>query len=523
MLQHQVKLPSPATLAAAVQALRTAEPGEQVLLILPDEADELAHSVRLQSLRRQADALQVQVGLLTNDPDIRYHARHARIPTFRNLQQAGRRWRYPSPLPPLPSPASVRPTRLSPPPDSGLDTRAPEIITLPHKTILVGETRRRKRHWLVVALSYLLLLAVLGGLAAGAAVLLIPQATVTLVPARTSFVISEDITARVGIEEPTYLARRVPARPVQTRVEGFDTIATTGLEEAALGKATGTVRFINRTAREIPVPANTIVRTTTGNNVRFRVTEAITVTSGLGQSATALIEAVEPGRKGNVPALTINEIEGPLNLQLRVSNERPTAGGTVEPVPVVTAGDKERLLGKLQAELQKQAYARLGESLQQGEIIPPETVRTFTLAETYDHFAGEPAEMLGLQLQLLARGLAVDVADAQAMAERSLRESIPPDHFLLEETIQISDPTFVRFSDEAVDMTFTASAQALIPIKISDVRALLRGVPLADAPALLQEQFDLDQPPLVELNPNWLDSLPLIGTRIRVRVLQQAP
>ncbi len=520
MIQHQVELPTPATAAAAIAALRYAEPGEQVLLILPDEADDLAHPVRLQSLRRQADAMQVQVGLVTNDADIRYHARKARIPTFRSATRADKRWRYPSPPPTLPAPHQMRPTVIKPPPDVGLNLKAPDIITLPHKTIIVGYTRRRKRPLWLTILGYLLILAIVGGLAVGAAVLLLPQATVTLVPARTRFVSSEQITARVGIEEPSYFNLLVPARNVQTRVEGFDTIATSGLEEAPVGKATGTVRFINRTARDIPVPENTIVRTTTGNNVRFRITEAITVTAGIGQSTTAPIEAVEPGRKGNIPALTINEIEGPLNLSLRVSNESPTAGGTVEPVAVVTAADKEQLLGKLQAELQQQAYARLGESLQQGEVIPPETVHTFTLAETYDRFAGERAEELGLQLQLLARGLAVNVEDAQALVERTLRESIPSDHFLLEESIQVSDPTFVRFSDEAVDMTLTASADALLPIKISDVRSVLRGVPLAEAPQRLQEAFELDQPPVIELSPNWLGRLPFIATRIRVRVLQ---
>ena len=520
MTPHQVPLNAPATLAAALAALRQAQPGAQVLLILPKQVDELAHVVRLQTLRRQADALGVQVGLVTDDADVRYHARAARIPTFRKVARAGRRWRYPVAPPALPSPSYVRPLVASPPPDAGLGLRAPDIVTLPHKTILVGSIRRKKRSVWLVALGYLLLLVVIAGLAAGAAVLLIPQATVTLVPARTRFVSSEQITARVGIEDSSYLNLLVPARKVQTRVEDFDTIVTTGVEEAPVGKATGIVRFINRSSREIVVPTATIVRTTTGNNVRFRITEAVTVTAGIGQSANALIEAVEPGRKGNIPALTINEIEGPLNLSLRVSNENPTAGGTVEPVAVVTAADKERLLGKLQAALQQQAYTRLGESLQQGEAIPPETVRTFTLAETYDRFAGEHADVLGLQLQLLARGLAVDVTSAQALVERSLRQSIPADHFFLEETIQVSSPAFVRFSDKAVDMTLTASADTLVPIKVNEVRTLLAGVPLDAASQRLQEAFALEQPPVIKLEPNWLGRLPTIPTRIRVRVLQ---
>ena len=124
------------------------------------------------------------------------------------------------------------------------------------------------------------------------------------------------------------------------------------------------------------------------------------MSAGVGQQVRVLVEAVDPGIQGNVPALTINEIEGPLNITLRVSNPSPASGGTVEVVPVVTQADKDRVLGQLQVELQQQAYAQLAESLQQGELVPAETVRTFTLAETYDRFNGEPADVLGLQLQL---------------------------------------------------------------------------------------------------------------------------
>lgn len=520
MTLHTIQLEAPATLAAATAAVRQAQKGDRVLLLLPGAVDELAHEVRLQVLRRQADELGVQVGLVSDDADVLYFARRARIPTFSSPQQASRAWRYPKPQPSLPSPSQVRPLVVSPPPDVGLGLHAPQIVTTADKTFIVGTTRQKRPSLWLTVLGYSLVLVMILAIAAGAAILLIPQATVTLVPARTRFVSSELVTARVGIDEPSYLNLLVPARKVQTRVDGFDTIATTGMEEAPIGKATGVIRLINRTAREIVVPANTIVRTTTGDNVRFRTTQPITVTAGIGQSVLGPIEAVEAGRKGNVPALTINEIEGSLNIALRVTNESPTAGGTVEPVAVVTAADKERLLGKLQAELQKQAYERLGESLRLGEMMPPETVRTFTLAETYDRFAGESADVLGLQLQLLARGLAVDVTSAQALVERSLRESVPADHFFLDETLQVSPPTFVRFSDEAVDMTLTASADTLIPIKVGQVRDLLKGVPLAEAPQRLQEALDLATVPQVELEPHWLDRLPYIPTRIRVRILQ---
>ncbi|HEY53227.1 MAG TPA: hypothetical protein G4N94_07190 [Caldilineae bacterium] len=517
---HTVPLDSPATLGAASSALQQGDVGDQVLLVLPEQADDLASEVRLKVLRRQADALQVQVGLVTRDADIRHFARKARIPTFSSVEKAQKRWRYPKPPASLPPPSLVRPLVIDPPRDVGRDVKAPAIVTVGGATLLDGRTRQRKDRWWLTWLGYLLLIIVVAALIGGVALMVLPQATVTVVPARTQFVSSIELSSQVGIDEPDYLNGVTPARAVQARVDVFGTIATSGLDEAPVGKAAGVVTFINKTNREIQIPQNTIVRTTTGDNVRFRTLTEAATPPGVGQQVTIPIEAVEPGRRGNVPAFTINEIEGPLNVSLRVSNQSPTAGGTVESVAVVTQADKDRLLGQLQEQLQRQAYDQLAAGLEQGEIIPPETVSTYTLAETYDRFAGEQADVLGLQLQLLARGLAVDLNSANALAERSLRESIPFDHFLLEESIRIGQPNFTRFSSESADFTLTASADTLIPITTGQVRSLLICAPLEDAETILLDNLALAVPPEITLEPNWLDRLPCIPTRIVVRVLQ---
>lgn len=516
-----VQLDPSASVAAVTAALRGAEAGERLLFVLPEQADEFAHEVRLQVLRRQADAAGLRIGLVTEDADVRYHARRARIPAFSSLEQAAKPWRYPRPPAELPPPGSFRPLVISPPADVGRGLKAPEIVTQGGRTLLAGRTQQRKSYWWLTASGYLLLIAIIAALLGGVALALIPGATITLIPDRMRFVSSIAVSARVGIDEADYINLVIPARAVQARVESFGTVETTGTEDAPLGKATGVVTFINQTNRAIEVPSTTVVRTTTGNNNRFRVQGAFTVPAGVGQQITAIIEAVEPGRQGNVPAFTISEVEGPLNLSLRVSNQSATAGGTIESVAVVVQADKDRLLGQLQDESQRQAYARLAEGLQQGEFIPPETVSTFTLAETYDRFAGEPAAVLGLQLQLLARGTAVDLTAAQGLAERSLRQSIPADHFLLEETVRVGQPTFTRFAGDSVDLTLTANGDTLIPIKTADVRSLLAGVPLAEAASLLQQELELAVPPVITLEPNWLDRIPYIPTRITVRVLQE--
>ncbi len=522
MTLHTIELSSPATLAAAVAALREAAPGDRVLLVLPDADDDFASEVRLQVLRREADAAQVQVGLVTGDRDTKQWARAARIPTFATAAKAEGRWRYPKPEAPLPSPGIARSFVVPPPAKVGRGLAGPSVVTVGGRTVLDGRTRRRKRHGWLRALGYLLVTVILAAAVVGAGAFLLPRATVTITPARTRLVSSIDISAQTGIEAPDLTNKVVPARLVQARVEGSTTAQATGSDFAPAAKATGTVTLINKTAREVQVPAGTTVRTTTGDNVAFRITQGITVTvpAGIGQRTTAPVEAVESGRVGNVPASTINEVEGALGLSVRVTNEAPTGGGSVADITVVTQADKDRARGELEEELQRQAYASLGQSLRQGEYIPPETVKTFTLAETYDRFAGEHADNVGLQLQLLARGMAIDLAGANDLAEQTLRESIPADHYLLEESIQLGKPTYNRFDEEAVSFTQTASAETLVPIRTGDVRSLLAGASLAEAPGILARRFDLASAPTITLDHDWLGRLPYIPTRITVRVLR---
>ncbi|MCO6452909.1 MAG: baseplate J/gp47 family protein [Caldilineales bacterium] len=520
MNSHTVEIPAPATVAAAQAAVSGVEPGERVVVVVPDPAPDFASEVRLQLLRRQADVANVQVGLVSKDADISYFAGRARIPVFDSLAAAEGKWRYPKPAGELPPPASVRPMVIQPPRDAGRGIDAPAIVTAGGRTIIDGRSRHRKDRWWLRSFAYLVLIVVVAGLVAALGALVIPQATVTLTPAQRQIVSSLQVTAQTGIDEPDYLNEVVPARTVQARVEGFASVDTTGAEDAPVNLAGGGVTFFNQTGREVQVPANTIVRTATGNNVRFRTLSPVTVPAGVGQRADVGIEAVEPGRQGNVPALTISEIEGPLNVSLRVSNQSATGGGTVANVAVVTQADKDRVLGQLQGELQQQAYEKLGAGLRQGEYIPSETVNTFTLAETYDRFSGEQSPTLGLQLQLLARGLAVDLDSAADLTERALRDTVPSGHFLLEESLRVGQPSFVRFDEDAVVMTLTASGDTLIPIRSAEVRSLLAGVPFEEAASVLQRSLDLADSPVITLEPNWLGRLPYIPTRIRVRVLQ---
>ena len=181
--------------------------------------------------------------------------------------------------------------------------------------------------------------------------------------------------------------------------------------------------FINRTSREITVPAGTMLSTATGNNVRF-VTTARAMLAPNGRAA-APVEALDAGPAGNVRAGTVTRVEGPLGLSLLVANEANFSGGTTAQKGVVTEEDKVRLQEQLLEELKRQALERLNERVKGEGFIPPESVSFLALSPTFTPFVGEVSPDLYLSMSVQAVGLAADCDAATGLLGPGCRSPCP--------------------------------------------------------------------------------------------------
>jgi len=515
-----IELPADATLPAIQRSL-TRGNSQRVLLVLPFASRALANEARLRLIQRQARREGRQVALVSSDPLTQDLARLAGFSVFTSVRRAERtrRWRQlPAELP-LPEFSGAR--TAEPPLRVGNGRSGRPRALLRRKPPELPD--RRASPWLKWADALRLLIFLLISLAGlGTLVLfVVPVATVTLVAPRQPLSVTIPAVAAVGVEEADYQAGKVPARDVQTRVEGYATLPTTGGRDAPADKATGVVVLVNRRDTEVRVPELTVVGTSTGVNVRFQITEAVTVPAGVGQTTPARVQALVAGPEGNAPAYTVNRIEGPLSVALRVINDLPVSGGSVRQVGVVTEADKDQLRAKLLSEVRQTSYQRLGELLREGEAVPPESVQTYVIAETFDRFSGEDAEELGLRLELVARGLAVDTFSARESALRALREKVPSDvRQLDDETLfSVGPMTILDENREQVGFEVTATATLVGTVDASAVRQAIRGLQVPEALATLRTGFELGADPQISLQPDWLGQVPWLPYRIRVRVL----
>lgn len=497
--------------------------GGRAALALDARAHQLASVVRLDLLLRQAQRQGVELALVTRHLPTRAAAAACGLPVFGSLEtaQVASPWRRPAPrlnAPPDRTAAARPPVRQA---QRWLDWRRQRGTAQARNRRIDALSARGAGSAWGQALGLLLLAAVLGGAVLGVVLLTVPLATVTVVPSRQPVIASIDVRASPAVEQVDPTNNLVPARRIEVLVEETRSAPTTGRRDVPDKTASGVVTFVNLRSQEVLVPIGTVVRTTAGNNIRFKTTADVTISGGAGARADAPVEALDPGPSGNVAAGAINRIDGGLSVSLRVINQTPLRGGTVRQGGVVTLADKERLRTALQQQLEQKAYQKLSEELKEGEFVPPESVETYVMSLIFDSFTDEARDTLGVTMRILARAIAVDDQGGRTLGLRALQAQMTPGSHLLADSIQYGASRFTVLEEntlKVVTYNVTTSGVMVADVEQGRLRAAVAGLTPEAAGELLQREWQLEQPPRIELAPNWLGRLPLIPFRVHVRV-----
>lgn len=511
----QVYLLTPQDTLPGMLAKLQAPPGTRVLFVVPSELTLTAAG--MQALRRKAVESQVALALVTSDPAVRALADREGISTYRSQARAERsRWRRlrPEPRRRL-RPAT--PAEIAAPPAPGLFARRSPTGFRP-VAFLRAFVRRPSPWWAHLGLL-LFLVALWGGLLYALSVV-IPAATVTLVPSSQPVQITVPIQAIQGARTDAE-AGIVTAQVLSVQVSGDARTQTTGRRFEPATKARGNVVLINRTPQDLLVPAGTVVSTATGDNAQFVTTQELILVPG--GRAPVPVEAVLPGPSGNVRAGTITRVEGPLALSLLVTNSENFSGGTTAPVGVVTEEDKERLRAQLFEELKLQAQERLRERVGADAVVPPETINYLALSPSFTPFVGEVSPELYLRMSVQAVGLSVDRAAAEQVALARLRAAMPAGTRLIADSVRFTVGPAVVDAQSRVNFTVTAQGTLLRGVDVGEVRRAIVGLSPEEAAQVLLARFPVATSPQISLGPDWLPyivptNLPSLPWRIRVIV-----
>lgn len=487
----------------------------RLLLLVPRKNKALQSMVNMKLLARAVQTRAVEMAIVSDHPTVRDFAGEAGVKAYGNLQIA--KWAgWVTAETPVASPE----TTLPPVSDAPVKEGNRRSKRAKQKKYRVVQGSGRINIW--QQLGALILVAVLALALVVAVFALAPEATVTLIPVAKALETNLVVKADPTVKSLDFKTLTFPARTAQVELALSGEIETSQTELAPVGKAEGTVTFINRTDQAVLLPVSTTLSTSAGQPLRFLTAYTTTIPAGAGATSTpTLVIAVEPGPDSNVKAGQVTGFEDPsLGLRARVINEQAFSGGSMEPAKIVVQDDKPRLEAYLRQQIQQEGLRQLQESLAEQEFISPETLQVIVLDVKYREFSGDFSDVFGGEMQAVVRGTVVGGYNANRLALAALEAQVPPGYELDTRGLHFGAGEVLDIQDQTVTFRIIASGLAVPVIDKNDVAGDIVWLPIGEAQNLLNQQYDLATVPGVELKPDWfvewLGRLPYLSYRINV-------
>jgi len=222
------------------------------------------------------------------------------------------------------------------------------------------------------------------------------------------------------------------------------------------------------------------------------------------------VRALTPGATGNLPAESINAIEGALGVQLSVTNLYPIQHGSDRTEPAPSQADRELLFVQLKEKLESTALSEMRQSLNRDDLLIESSLTLRNIAEEqYQPESDQPADRIHLNLQLEFEALVVLAEDMTHLAEQILSTSLPPGYAPIQDSLSIQKLSQPKLKERVTwEALISQEIEAIIPAGHAIQAAL--GMAPAEAQQSLNQSFALIEPPEIKLFPSWFPRLPIL-------------
>jgi hypothetical protein len=472
----------------------------RVLLVWPDQGRVLTSRYELVRIHRYAQSRNIQIGLLTFDTEVRGNAEELDLPTFDSLDDLPESyWKRDYP-PKLITSEETLARRIAPAP-------RPFSERLPKWAENIG--KRRLRFPGVFILGAILITAFV----------LVPSAEIILSPRRENR--QQSIIVTLGLDNtPTNEEFFLPIERVESEISGSASLSAGGWTNVPTEHASGVVVFTNHSQDPISIPSNTRLRSSDPQTVNFRTLNSVLLPGGVGATVGAPIEAVIPGEIGNVVALSISAIEGPLGLVVSVFNQSALTGGVDDLQPMVTASDLESLDGELSAGLIKNTQTEISSQIGENQAIVENGVWISDIIEqTFNHDIGEVGELLELSMRVKTVALTYRRDDLEELIIGDISLMLPEEKELITNSLEYDIQTQVPISnDDKWKLRIRVDYQVYGSIDSQKLGGMILGRPTVSARQFLFEAIPELEESSVSVSPYWIPILPLWRDRIVFRL-----
>lgn len=474
----------------------------RAVLVWPNRGRVLTRRLDLVLLQRYAQEHNLQIGLVTYDPEVRHHADLLGVPVFDSLDE-------------IPDDGWHRRSRRhSRRPAPQLDAREVGRPQPPPKSL--PQPKNRALRIALSSAAILTLAALLGTL--------LPSARIILEPITTHETHTIEMTLDPEMQQIDP-GGSIPARWVHVQIGDTLRKSTSGHVSIPQTKAQGEALLTNLTDEPFTLGTGTVLRATSAGGVQFETLEAVDLPGEEGAQASVSIRAVKPGAAGNVPADTIDALLGPLGLKIAVGNPEQTTGGSEARNPAVAKSDVDALEQDLEQAIMESAAAKLKEQLDPGEMLHEASIRIQEiLTQRGDRSIGEPAETVALTMEAEVQALAYAASDVLVLADTLLDKELPRSLQVVPGSTQIQSRShFIEETTQTAGLRVVVRREVYQQIDWGVLKRSVRAQTPEDAAAWLQRTYELERPPRILLQPAWLPRLPWLTLRIDAAYTWDAP
>ncbi len=470
----------------------------RVIIVWPGRGRVLSRRFDLVMLQRYARKLGIQIGLVTLDPDVLHHAEALHVPTFESLElQSEKAWR-------------VRGERKISKPISTAEFSSLQPVT--KRTSKISSQMNLASRIALFSAGILAILAL--------AILLIPQAVITIQPEAMDILKTYSLGLDLEQSETITIPTHLPAQQVQSVLEGQLRLPTTGRAAQPDQPARGEVIFTNLTDQSLAIPAGTTVRTFDPTAPHFVTQTRVNLDAEKGSQVIVEVVASLPGPDGNVSAEAIQAIDGTLGLSASVSNPSPITGGSLQVRSAVSPTDLVLIHSELEDNLFDEAHQALLSQAQEDEKLIPGSIRVVeTIEERFSNEIGDAADSLGLILILEFEGLVYSPDQLHSDMNFVVAEDFSRDESIQPGTLKILEIADVVYDDahEEVSIEVTISARIYTVVDPSVIQQIVRGKKVSDALETLNGNVSYKEVINADISPSWLRRFPFLDMQIQVR------
>ena len=468
----------------------------RILLVWPKFEKIALRPVDLRILQQHAHYLGADLGLVTRRSNVRRDAQRFGIPVFATSAAAQRdAW-------PARRPASRHINR----------TVQPHLREI-RDSVKVKEADWRSKSPTRVGFFTLGVLAVLT-----LATLFIPRATIKLTPISTQQAVTLPVTASTSIKA-VGITGNIPAHEIAVTVTGSQSAMINSQTSIPQDKASGIARFKNLTQQDVSIPAGTVVYNVGPPSVQFATLNDTHLTGKANAIVEVPIEAVVAGEAGNLPANSLQVIDGSVSLSASVTNPEPTTGGSDRVTTAPSEEDRKRVRTVLVNLLINQAQQQIREAIGAKSLLLANTLTMGQPAEEkYDPPPGQAGNLLTLTMRVPFSTQYLAADDLTQLAEVTLNASEPEGFVPIPGTLTFNAAgTPMMDSSGAAHIDLQVGRTSEYQIDPLQANALSRGLSPKAAAKILKARLPLAKPAEIVLFPSWWPWLPLNPFGITVR------